>query len=212
MSLRIRRASIVVVGLALVLSGCSLGSGKVTSSQSPLPTQPAPPAITRITILAPSCENCLITAYRALVGQQVQTDYQLGSAEVIDGRVQFDVPTASTVGMSFGVRNIAQGYKSKIGQPFLVVGYGGRPPGTRIGQSAAPLQRTGSWCWAGTNQATFTINLRSERFNEPGKTPSKVISFWTSPTLNVPVNAANLKLTYKGGIGIVGVPFCTITH
>jgi hypothetical protein len=54
--------------------------------------------------------------------------------------------------------------------------------------------------------------LRSERFNEPGQTPAKVISFWSSPTLVVPVSADNLKLTYHGGIGLVGVPFCAISH
>ena len=207
-----RRTTVALAGAAvLVLAGCA-STGKVTTSQSPLPTQAAPPAITRVTIVAPSCENCLITAYRALEGQQVQTDYQLGSAEVLQGQAAFDVPTASTYGMSFGIRNIGQGYKAKQGQPFLVLGYGGRPPGTRLGASASALQRTGSWCWAGTKQAEFTIHLNSQRFNKPGNKPAKVISFWASPTLNVPVAAPNLKFTYRGGIGIVGVPFCTITH
>jgi hypothetical protein len=150
--------------------------------------------------------------FRALTGQQVQTDYVLGSANVESGVVAFEVPTASTPGMSIGVRNVGGGYQAKIGQPFLVLGYGGRPPGTRVNQAAAPLQRTGSWCWSGTNQRSFTINLRSERFAEPGKSPSRIVSFWASPTLNVPVKAANLKLTYRGGIGISGVPFCQISQ
>jgi hypothetical protein len=211
----IRRSLLAAIAVCCVaLSACSSGS---SNNASPTPSGsksalPAPTVLTRITIKAPSCEACVVTLFRALVGQQVQTDYVLGSGTVERGQIAFEVPTASTPGMSIGIRNISGGYRAKIGQPFLVLGYGGRPPGTRVSQAAAPLQRTGSWCWAGTDQRNVTINLRSERFYEAGKSPSKIISFWASPTLVVPIKQANLKFTYRGGIGLVGVPFCQISQ
>jgi hypothetical protein len=211
----VRRSLITVIAVSLVaLSGCASGSGDgvtptATATKSALP---APTVLTRITVKAPSCEACVVTLFRALAGQQIQTDYVLGSGTVENGQIAFEIPTASTPGLAFGIRNVGGGYQAKIGQPFLVVGYGGRPQGTRVSQAAAPLQRTGSWCWSGTKERNFVINLRSERFFEAGKSPSKIVSFWASPTLGVPIWKANLKLTYRGGIGIVGVPFCQIGH
>ena len=161
-----------------------------------------------MTFRVANCEGCIITAAHAVPGHIINTDYEVATDVVRGGRAELTVDRSATIGMSFSVRNVSGGYQALVGDPYVVVGFGGRPPGTKVSPSAAALQRTGSWCWAGTKESHVTISLQTLRLDQPGAEPARVFSVWASPTLDVPINAANLKLTYRGGIGIEGVPYC----
>ena len=212
------RRSLVTAALlgsfALALAGCATtvtGNGALptpTLTQVPYasPSATAGPQV-QLTVHLANCEHCYVIAYHAKRGTALSSDTGIVAAVVQNGVAHLTLFKSDTRGLALAVKNIPDAYGAKVGVPYVVMGFGGRPDGSTVSAAAAVGEKTGSWCWAGTDAAAFDINVSSARYTVSGS-PNHIISFWASPSLVVPVKATNITQLYKGGIGLASAPYC----
>jgi hypothetical protein len=138
---------------------------------------------TRITLTVRGCEGCVVQAF----GGTLRADgspWESAKSPVSDGRVVLKVPTRQTRGMLFQI-NTADGSAAGIdAMPDIVMSYDGIAVGSRVTPTQAKRATKAVSCWAGTNEAAVTLDVRVIRFKAMGTMNETVTTLraWTSPS------------------------------
>lgn len=170
-----------------LLSGALLTVLLLPAAAAPASAGPAPDASERavarttLTVHAPGCEGCEITAQSALTSDYEDV-WQSGPVEVVDGVATFRVPTDRTAGLSM---SLTAPWERRLGYRTVVaMRYAGTAAGDVVGVRQARSARRASPCWAGTDEATYDMTLRTRKVRVVGIGPGKVPGTlaWTRTT------------------------------
>ncbi len=200
---------VFVVGVALLLlaSGASPAPApNASASASPTSTSGTPTAApdakaveesqddTSLNLTVTGCEGCQVTA-RATQGG---ADPNPQSATVSEGTVQFDLPTASTLGLVLSIRGEKDGIDDGDDQ-LVILQAGDTTPGTPQSESQVKAASEGTYCWAGTLLEVATI-----RISVAGDSQEPTMA-WADPALPTVGESVNLK---KGTASVPSNPGC----
>lgn len=171
---------------------------------------------TTITFTASHCDGCTVIAYRALTNPTTVDTW--GPVTIRGSTATLKVPTSKTKNMAFELAKDSpngEPYGSSNAVSVVIVGYRGIPTGSTVSAATALRQTSGSWCWAGTNQARITINLAYSVFYDAdlattfgGTYGDHSITEWASPTLPVVGGFRDPGGLYHGGGGEQDAPYC----
>jgi hypothetical protein len=184
----------------------------VPLSAAPSLATPAPvaaPAVvvaptTVLTVHAPGCEGCEITAQSGLTSDY-QDVWQGRSVEVVDGEAVFRVPTTRTRGLSLSLR---APWERRLGYVTVVaLRYRGTDAGDTVGFREARQERRASACWAGTAEASYDLTIRTRKVLVVGVGRGRVPGTlaWARTT---PEWLAPMRRVYGGVMGGQDMDFC----
>ncbi|MDR7255475.1 hypothetical protein J2X46_004482 [Nocardioides sp. BE266] len=159
---------------------------------------------TTLTIHAPGCEGCDITAHSALTSDYEDV-WESGSKEVVDGVVTFRVPTDRTAGLSL---SLVAPWERRLGYVTVVaMRYAGTHPGDTVGFRDARAERRASACWGGTAESSYDLTIRTRKVRVVGASPRKVPGTlaWARTT---PGWLAPMRRVYDGVMGGQDIDFC----
>ena len=157
---------------------------------------------TVLTVLAPRCAGCSITAHSAVTSSAM--DVWSRTVTVRDGVATFRVPTGRTPGLSLGLATPwegLQGYVTKV-----AIRYGEVETGDRVGFALARTQRRATACWAGTTGAAATLGLGIRRVRVrglAGEVDGTIAWVRTTPEWLPPMDRAP-----KGVLGADSLDYC----
>lgn len=133
-------------------------------------TQAAAPRTT-LTVHAPGCDGCTITAQSALTSDYEDV-WQSKPVEVVDGVATFRVPTDRTAGLSMSLR---APWERRLGYVTVVaMRYAGTSAGDVVSKREARSKHRASACWAGTTEASYDMVLRTREVRVVGIGPGRV--------------------------------------
>lgn len=160
-----------------LLSGALLTALLLPAAAAPALAGPAPDASDRavarttLTINAPGCEGCEITAQSALTSDYEDV-WQSSPVEVVDGVATFRVPTDRTAGLSLTLR---APWERRLGYVTVVaMRYAGTQAGDVVSKREARGKRRASACWAGTTEPSYEMTLRTRKVRVVGVGPGRV--------------------------------------
>lgn len=160
-----------------LLSGALLAALLLPAAATPVLASPAPAASERaaarttLTVHAPGCEGCEITAQSALTSDYEDV-WQARPTEVLDGVATFRVPTDRTAGLSMSLR---APWERRLGYVTVVaMRYAGTQPGDVVSKREARGKRRASACWAGTRDTAYEMTLRTRKVRVVGIGPGRV--------------------------------------
>ncbi len=132
--------------------------------------QPAAPR-TALTVRAPGCEGCTITAHSALTSDYEDV-WESREVEVVDGTATLQVPTDRTAGLSMSLR---APWERRLGYVTVVaMRYAGTSAGDAVSRSEARSKHRASACWAGTTEPSYEMTLRTRKVRVVGVGPGRV--------------------------------------
>jgi hypothetical protein len=190
---------------ALALAGAaSLATALVPAAAPAAPAEHRATArsTTVLTVQAPRCAGCKITAHSALTS--APRDVWSQTVVVRDGVATFRVPTGHTRGLSLSLSTPwegLQGYVTKV-----AMRYGDAQTGDRMGFARARTQQQATACWAGTtaSRATLALGIREVRVKGLiGEVNGTIAWARTTPEWLAPMRA-----TTKGVLGAQSVDYC----
>ena len=159
---------------------------------------------TVLTIHAPGCEGCELTAHSALTSDYEDV-WESRPKNVVDGVVTFTVPTDRTAGLSLTLR---APWERRLGYVTTVaMRYGGNRPGDTVGYREARAERRASACWAGTSEPSVDMTIRTREVRVvgigPGKVPGTLAWARTTPEWLAP-----MRRVWDGVMGEQDIDFC----
>lgn len=175
---------------------------------TPAPAAPAEARVaaarstTVLTVLAPRCAGCRMTAHSALTS--APRDVWSQTLTVRNGVVTFRVPTGHTRGLSLSLSTPwegLQGYVTKVAMRYAVA-----ETGDPMGFARARTQRQATACWAGTTEtrATLALGIRQVRVRGViGEVNGTIAWARTTPEWLAPMRRAT-----KGVLGAQSVDYC----
>lgn len=191
-----------------LLSGALLATLLVPVA-SPALADPAPGADraapkTTLTIHAPGCEGCDITAHSALTSDYEDV-WESRPVEVVDGVATFRVPTDRTAGLSL---SLTAPWERRLGYVTVVaMRYAGTHPGDTVGYREARAERRASACWGGTSEPSVDMTIRTRKVRvvgvRPGKVPGTLAWARTTPEWLAP-----MRRVHNGVMGGQDIDFC----
>ena len=187
--------------LLVLVSGLALATGFV-----PAAAVSAAPAQTTIAMNVTGCNGCTITPSQYRKG--MKTPFSGKAAKVANGVATLVVPTANTNGMYF---SIEAPWKVEINaQPLITVQYKGYAAGSTVTRAQAMASKSASACWAGTTDATASIDVTVKRVLMPAFPPNahhktSVPLAYFAPTAVAP---GGFSKPYKGVLATQDVWTC----
>lgn len=159
---------------------------------------------TTLTIHAPGCEGCTITAHSALTSDYEDV-WESGSEEVVDGVVTFRVPTDRTAGLSL---SLTAPWERRLGYVTVVaMRYAGTHAGDVVGYRDARAERRASACWGGTSEPSVDMTIRTRKVRVVGVGRGTVPGTlaWARTT---PAWLAPMRRVHDGVMGGQDIDFC----
>lgn len=169
---------------------------------TPLAERAAPR--TTLTIHAPGCEGCDVTAHSALTSDYEDV-WESGPKEVVDDVVTFRVPTDRTAGLSL---SLSAPWERRLGYVTVVaMRYAGTHPGDTVGYREARAERRASACWGGTSESSVDMTIRTRKVRVVGigrgTVPGTLAWARTTPTWLAP-----MRRVQHGVMGGQDIDFC----
>jgi len=181
-----------------------LSAAPSIASPAPVAVRTAAAPTTVLTIHAPGCEGCEITAHSALTADYEDV-WQSRAVEVVDGEAAFRVPTDRTHGLSL---SLTAPWERRLGYVTVVaMRYAGTVPGETVGFRDARQERRATACWAGTSEASYDLTIRTRKVLVDGVAPGRVPGTlaWARTTQDW---LAPMRRVYGGVMGEQDIDFC----
>ncbi len=119
---------------------------------------------TDITLLVPSCEDCVITLFSY---DGLTPIYSSAPRLVVDGSVTITLPTARTSGMSV---QVDPPWADSRSDSYVAWRYAGADIGDSVTLKQARSKTRASGCWAGTFNEAVTLKIKVRRIKRNGRT------------------------------------------
>lgn len=159
---------------------------------------------TTLTVHAPGCDGCTITAQSALTSDYEDV-WQSKPTEVVDGVATFRVPTDRTAGLSMSLR---APWERRLGYVTVVaMRYAGTSAGDDVSKREARGKHRATACWAGTTEPSYDMVLRTRQVRVVGIGPGKVPGTlaWVRTTQDW---LAPMRQVWGGVMGAQDIDFC----
>lgn len=204
-----RRGALLVTTTLVGLGGTTVAVGPQAAATTPAHrTAEAPRTATAgqrtaVAFLVDGCNRCRVRLYHAVEGRQ--RVWESRTRRVRDGRVEFDVPTRHTHGLSASVRAPWEGNIGAVTQ--VVFRYAHEQAGSTVDNAEARGKRRASGCWAGTTekQVLLPLTVRKVRVTGVDGEPTTAARAWIGTTTEW---WKPMLHTYKGILGTQDVIFC----
>ncbi|HXH77501.1 hypothetical protein [Nocardioides sp.] len=155
--------SAFVTAMLAGLLGLGLGVAAATSAHA-MPRDAAVDLETDLTLLVPSCEDCVITLFS---WDGLTPIYSSAPELVEDGSVTITLPTARTAGMSVQVDPTWADSKADT---YIAWRYADAEIGDSVTLAQARTKSRASGCWAGTVNEAVTLKIKVRRVERNGRT------------------------------------------
>ncbi|WP_297741690.1 hypothetical protein [Nocardioides sp.] len=155
--------SALVTAVLAGLLGLLLCVGAATTGHA-VPRDAAVELETDITLLVPSCEDCVITLFSY---DGLTPIYSSAPKLVEDGQVTITLPSARTAGMSV---QVDPPWADSRSDTYVVWRYAGADIGDGVTLAQARTKSRASGCWAGTVNEDVTLKIKVRRVERHGKT------------------------------------------
>ncbi|CAM3698090.1 hypothetical protein [Nocardioides zeicaulis] len=189
--------------LATLLLPASAAAPALAGPTADAVTHRAAPRTT-LTVHAPGCDGCTITAQSALTADYEDV-WQSEPTEVVDGVATFRVPTERTAGLSMSLR---APWERRLGYVTVVaMRYAGTSAGAVVSKREARGKHRASACWAGTSASSYDLELRTRKVRVVGVGPGRVPGTlaWVHETQDW---LAPMRQVWGGVMGGQDIDFC----